>query len=101
MELLAHYSNTPDLLTDLRRLVTTLSTPDDTHDNPGLPPHPSDRPWRVRDRLSQTDIQNILDQFRGGIPTHVLADRYSISQSSVKTLLRKHGVRRSNGRAAA
>jgi hypothetical protein len=50
--------------------------------------------WRVRDRLTETDVQYIITEFLSGTSKRVLADRYAVSLSTVKNILRKHGVRR-------
>jgi hypothetical protein len=55
---------------------------------------PVDRPWQLKDRLSETDIQTIITEFRAGTPKHVLAARYSVSLSGLKSLLRRREVRR-------
>jgi hypothetical protein len=50
--------------------------------------------WRVRDRLSQEDLDQLVAAFKAGTPKHVLAERYGIGIKSVKGLLRERGVRR-------
>jgi uncharacterized protein (DUF433 family) len=52
------------------------------------------RSMRVRDRLSETDVDEILSQFVAGMTRQALVERYGISLSSVKRLLRRYGVRR-------
>ena len=94
VELIAHYSNTPDLLSDLRRTLQAVTETTDQEDDPDLPSHPTDRPWRVRDRLSEEDIQTLIKEFQTGTPKHVLAAQYSISLSAVKRLLHQHDIRR-------
>jgi hypothetical protein len=61
---------------------------------PELPVHSPYKAWRVQDKLSDDDVQALLNDFSAGTAKHVLATRYSISLSSVKRLLRQHGVRR-------
>jgi hypothetical protein len=51
------------------------------------------RSWRVRDRLTDADIQQLVSEFLAGTPKRVLAERYVISVGTVKNILRKHGVR--------
>lgn len=68
------------------------------------PAHPepaADRPptyvaatWRVADRLSDAQVHDLIESFKAGTAKHVLAKRYGISLTSVKTLLRSRGVRR-------
>jgi hypothetical protein len=61
---------------------------------PELPTHPAYRTWRVRDKLTDEDVQTLIRDFSAGIAKHLLAERYSISLGSVKRLLKQHGVRR-------
>ena len=51
---------------------------------------------RVRDRLTDADIELLIAEFLAGTSKRVLADRYEIGLSSVKNILRKHGARRAN-----
>lgn len=95
MELIAHYSNTPELLSDLRRTVeavTTVIVEDDELDVSMTAP--TDRPWQLKDRLSSGDISELIESFRSGTTIPELVTRYGISRSSVKTLLRQRGVQR-------
>jgi hypothetical protein len=93
-ELIPYYSNTPDLLSDLRLTLQAVTETTDQEDDPDLPLHPSDRPWRVQDRLSEEDIQTLIKVFQVGMSKPALAARYSISLSAVKRLLRQHHIRR-------
>ena len=52
--------------------------------------------WRVRDRLTDEDVQRLIGEFLAGTSKRVLAERYAIGFSTVKNILRKHGVRRAN-----
>ena len=52
--------------------------------------------WRVRDRLTDADVQALISEFLAGTSKRVLAERYVVSFSTVKNILRKHGVRRTN-----
>lgn len=52
------------------------------------------RPHAIDRRLSETDIQTIIAEFLSGTPKHELARRYSVSLSSIKSLLRRRGIRR-------
>jgi DNA invertase Pin-like site-specific DNA recombinase len=49
------------------------------------------RRWRLVDRLGEQVIREILAQRRSGLTKQALADRYDISLSSVKRIL-KRGV---------
>ena len=95
MELIAHYSNTPQLLSDLRRTVeavTSIMVEEDEPDLSTTAPGGSD--WRVKDRLSAADIDELVGSFKDGTTIPELVARYGISRSSVKTLLRQRQVRR-------
>jgi DNA invertase Pin-like site-specific DNA recombinase len=52
--------------------------------------------WRVRDRLKDEGEQQLIGEFLAGTSKQVLADRYTVSLSTVKRILKKHGVRRAN-----
>jgi FixJ family two-component response regulator len=52
----------------------------------------SHRQWRVGDRLSGADTEQLIAAFRAGTPKRMLAERYGISESSVKRLIRQHGT---------
>jgi len=95
VELIVHYSNTPELLSDLRRTVDAVTSIMVEDDEPDLSmTAPADRVWRVRDRLSAADIDQLVESFKDGTTIPALVTRYGISLSSVKTLLRQQGVRR-------
>jgi len=49
--------------------------------------------WRVRDRLSDEDVSVVIARFKAGTPKHELATEFGLSSSSIKALLRRHGVR--------
>ncbi len=52
--------------------------------------------WRVQDRLTDDDVQALIGEFLTGTSKRVLAERYAVSFSSVKNILRKHGVKRAD-----
>lgn len=52
----------------------------------------SDRRWRVVDRLDKDDIETLVAAFTAGTPKRKLVERYGISESSVKRLIRWHGA---------
>jgi hypothetical protein len=95
VDLLAYYSNRPTVLHDLMRAAQKLER------LRGQEPvgqrrsvHCESRPTRraprpaVADRLSEADLEELAALFRSGMPKHVLAERYGISLSSVKRLLK-------------
>ena len=47
----------------------------------------------IQDRLSSEDVAALITDFQGGTAKHVLAARFGISETTVKRLLRVHGVR--------
>lgn len=46
----------------------------------------------LEDRLSEDDIRQLISAFLGGTPKSKLAECYGISLSSVKRILRRHGI---------
>jgi hypothetical protein len=95
VELIVHYSNSPELLVDIRRTVQAMATIMVEDDEPDLSmTAPADRDWRVKDRLTSSDIDQLVESFKTGTTIPELVNRYSISRSSIKTLLRQRGVRR-------
>ena len=49
----------------------------------------ADRPWALADRLSQVQVQDIAESFIASVAQRNLAERYGISMSSAKRLLRE------------
>jgi hypothetical protein len=98
VELVRRYSNRPDLQ---ERLAEARSRASQRH---GQEPDSqvvtlgarAPRTWRVRDRLTDADVQALIGEFLSGTPKRVLAEHYAISIGTVKNILRKHGVRRPN-----
>ena len=98
MELVRRYSNRADLQERLAQAQLRARERDghqsDSHANtlggrvPGV--------WRVRDRLTDDDVLGLIAEFLAGTSKRVFPDRYEISFSTVKRILRKHGVRRAN-----
>lgn len=58
------------------------------------PVAPQYRPWSIDRRLDEATIQTIISEFMAGTPKHMLAVRYSVSLSGLKSMLRRRGVRR-------
>lgn len=50
----------------------------------------------LSERLSDEDVATIIARAREGIPMWMLADQFKLSRSSIKRMLKEHGV--SNGR---
>jgi Nucleotidyl transferase AbiEii toxin, Type IV TA system len=95
VDLLRSYSNRADLLTRLTDVCRRASRPDARDDRNDLTlPNRSVQRRRVRDRLTDADIERLIAEFLAGTSKRELAGRYGISFSAVKALLRRHGVRR-------
>ncbi|MGH3937397.1 MAG: helix-turn-helix domain-containing protein [Pseudonocardiaceae bacterium] len=52
------------------------------------------RSRRLRDRFSSEDLQSMIDLYRSGTTASQVAERFKVSERSIKRLLRQHGVRR-------
>lgn len=52
--------------------------------------------WRVRDRLSEQQIRDIVTAFKSGTASPVLAERYGINLRSLKKLPREEVVKRNS-----
>ena len=87
VEVLKRYSH-PDYLVDLRMVqqAVTESKLGGVVVEPG-------KPWAMKDRLSDRDVQTMIDLYRGGMIAREVAGQFGISESSVKRLLRRHGGR--------
>ena len=99
MDLLTEYSNRSDLLDDLMRSLDGLrasqGSANDTAHAASVHSDHAPRPnWRVKDRLSNDDIETIIAAYQVGASIQELSERYGISWSSVKTLLRQRRIRR-------
>jgi hypothetical protein len=55
-------------------------------------------PGAQRSRLTDADVQCLIGEFQAGAPKWALAETYAVSLSTVKNILRKHGVSRANSR---
>jgi hypothetical protein len=90
VHLLHLYSNTPGLLTDLEAVRWTVGRAD-LEDEPDLPS--TKRPWRLRDRLSESDLDAIVLRHLHGESMSRLAREYGITDWSVRKLVEKRGHR--------
>jgi hypothetical protein len=59
----------------------------------GVVRNPSRR-WSMRDRFSPDDLQKMIDLYRSGATARQVAETFGIGLTSVKGVLREHGVRR-------
>jgi hypothetical protein len=48
----------------------------------------------ITDRLSAADIDTLIGLYLTGTTIRSLAEKYSISETAIKTLLRRRGIRR-------
>lgn len=98
MDLLRGYSNRTDLLIRLREACQQAGEQDFHEVQPAdltVPARPV-QTWRVRDRLTDEEVQTLFADFLAGTSKRELAERYGISFGAVKDLLRRHGVRRTS-----
>jgi DNA-directed RNA polymerase specialized sigma24 family protein len=91
------YSKRPELLEELNQATRRLARALDA-DPLGEPVSVRStgrvgRVWALNDRLSEADMQAIVQKFRAGTPKQELAEQYGISLSSIKRLLRRHDIR--------
>lgn len=96
VELARRYSNRPELLNPLVRVMSMIHTePSDTthHDRPSVE-GANVVPWRISDRFAAHDIDVLIAAYRSGQTAPALAKRYDIGLTSVKRLLRDRGVRK-------
>jgi hypothetical protein len=52
----------------------------------------SHRLWRVGDRLSGDDTEQLVAAFTAGTSKRKLAEQYGISESNLKRLIHRHGA---------
>lgn len=98
MELLRHYANQPDLREELQRVAVILAE-GGQDDGVGTENTPAAMrsPHLLRDRLYPDDLQAMIDLYKSSTPAKQVAEKYGVSLSSIKRLLRRHGVRREAG----
>lgn len=95
VELIVRYSNNPPLLDDLRNAREAVpSQSEDDEPELGGRRQANGRRWAVAHRLTAKDVQAVVNGYRAGKTTRELAERFAISESSVKRLLRRAGCGR-------
>jgi hypothetical protein len=96
VELCRRHSNRPDLLGPLINVMRKIKngTPDDEPDLEYVDGNTATNSKRAVDRLTDGDLTALLDAYRDGSTAATLAARYSVSPSTIKRLLREHGVRK-------
>jgi hypothetical protein len=97
VDLIEPYSNRQDLADLLGSAVQQLRKAQAATGEPAFSVRSAQNPrqWRVGDRLSDADAARLIAAFAAGTPKRKLAERYGISESSVKRLIRQHGRPRS------
>ena len=98
VDLLSAYSNHLELLEELvtlqRRLSVTANKPANERYSVCSEAGQPSRPWRVTDRLTAQELDGLIDCYRMGTTSRELAQRYSLSRTTVKRLMRVRGIRR-------
>jgi transcriptional regulator with XRE-family HTH domain len=93
VDLIQAYSNRRDLVDSLVSAVQQLRRSQAEAGEPSFSVRSAKSPsqWRVEDRLSEADTERLVEAFTAGTSKRKLAERYGISKSSVKRLIRKRG----------
>lgn len=102
VDLLVAYSNRSDLRDQLQQVAVILSEDASQDEMPslgadGVVCNPSRR-WSLRDRFSAEDLHAMIDLYRSGATARQVAHAFGIGLTSVKRVLREHGVHRDNRR---
>lgn len=98
MDLLVAYSNRSDLREQLQQVAVILSEDASQGDGEGsgadgVVLNPGRR-WSLYDRFFPEDLQGMIDLYRSGATARQVAEKFGIGLTSVKRVLREHGVRR-------
>jgi len=96
VDLVAAYSNRPDVLGDLEYTLAALAKAQAAAgqvEPTSVRSERSTRAWKVSHRLSVEDVHLLIKEYRAGALRQELADKNKISLSSVGRLLRKHEAR--------
>jgi DNA-directed RNA polymerase specialized sigma24 family protein len=92
---MTRYSNNPTLLDDLRYArEVVLSQNEDDEPELGRQRRASGRRWAMAHRLTAEDVRAVVSGYRAGRTARELAERFSVSESSVKRLVRRAGCRK-------
>ncbi|MGH3517873.1 MAG: hypothetical protein ACRDQ7_10760 [Haloechinothrix sp.] len=95
MDLITRYSNNGTVLDDLRQAREgVLSRAEEDEPELGGEYRASGPPRAVAARLTAEGVQAVVDGYRAGETARELAERFSISESSVKRLVRQAGCRK-------
>lgn len=95
MEVVTRYSNNPTLLDDLRNARETVLDPVG-EDEPELggEHRANGQRWALAHRLTAEDVWAVVNGYHAGRTARELAERFSVSESSVKRLVRWAGCRK-------
>jgi hypothetical protein len=97
VHLVRFYSKLPGMADDLRRSVDQLERARMASEPVAISVRSTGKglqDWRVRDRLTDQEQRALADAFMAGTAKWKLAERYGVSVSGVKRLLRSMGIRR-------
>jgi hypothetical protein len=102
VELCSRYSNRDDLLDPLVSVLEQInaSTPaSEAEDQLVSADGATPKAWRVADRLSPSDVADLIASYQAGNTVRDLAERFDLGTTTVKRLLREHKARRKDQRA--
>lgn len=92
--MLLHYSNTPELLSDLRRVMQAVTNQEpETEEDAGVVSCPS-ASRKLKDTLTPGAVDEMATLYQAGATAKELSKRFGISDRSVRRLMRKAGVRK-------
>jgi DNA-directed RNA polymerase specialized sigma24 family protein len=92
---MTRYSNNSTLLDDLRHArEVVLSRDEEDEPELGGQRRASGRPWAMVHRLTAEDVQAVVNGYRAGSTARELAERFSVSESSIKRLVRRSRCRK-------
>jgi hypothetical protein len=89
VEVLRRYSNRSDLVRSVQTVLEWIDISDQA-DEPGVcSTGRGGGQTPLRKRLTEAEMAELVASFRAGTPKYVLAERYGISPSSVKRILKQ------------
>ena len=97
MGFIRDYSKRPDVGVDLKRaryrLAKAIKVDEPAERQSVASTGRKPRVWSVEDRLPPEKIAAMIEDYRSGSTGREVAEKYEISLSSVRRLMRKHGAR--------
>lgn len=96
VEVITRYSNNPTVLDDLRfaRQAAMAPSGDDEPELGGERRALATGRWTMADRMTADELRAMVESYRAGMIVRDLVEKFSISPSSVKNILRRAGARR-------